>query len=124
MNDNSRLVYSTESGKVCSRCHRRMDICRCNGKNKSSSKQDSPFKRDGIVRIQKEVKGRKGKCASVVYGLDLDSNRLKQIARELKNHCGTGGSVKHGAIIIQGDHREKIKAILQKQGFQVKLAGG
>jgi translation initiation factor 1 len=46
------------------------------------------------------------------------------LASDLKRHCGTGGAVKDGAIEIQGDHREKVAARLQSQGFRVKLAGG
>ena len=49
---------------------------------------------------------------------------LKKIASELKNRCGTGGSVKDSVIMIQGDHRETVKAELKKRGFKVKLAGG
>lgn len=79
---------------------------------------------DGIVRIQKETKGRKGKCVCVVYGLAEDQTALKKTAKALKNACGSGGSVKDGTIIIQGDHRLKIKAELEKLGHTVKLSGG
>ena len=63
-----------------------------------------------------------GKAVSVVRGLpprDLDA-----VAKDLKKHCGSGGTVKDGAVEIQGDHREKIAARLEAQGYQVKLAGG
>ncbi len=124
MNDDTRLVYSTENGKICPRCGQGQSACRCRRKRKPLEPQDGSFKRDGIVRIQKEVKGRKGKCASVIYGLDPQDERVEQIARDLKNSCATGGSVKAGVIIIQGDHREKIRQILKSRGFTVKLAGG
>ncbi|MDP2614502.1 stress response translation initiation inhibitor YciH [Vibrio splendidus] len=81
-------------------------------------------KGDGIVRIQKETKGRKGKGVSIVTGLDLDDAPLKLMAAELKKVCGCGGSVKDGNIEIQGDARDKLKAHLEKKGYKVKFAGG
>lgn len=104
---NSRLVYSTETGRI-----------------KTSAPEPQPPKGDGIVRIRREVSGRKGKGVNVITGLDLPDNELKSLAKTLKQLCGTGGAIKEGAIEIQGDHREKLKAFLEKQGFTVKLAGG
>ena len=105
MSKNSRLVYSTDSGRV--------------------SNQPPPEPKtvgDGIVRIQRETKGRGGKAVSVVSGLPAD--QLKPLCKLLKSKCATGGAIKDQLIEIQGDHREKIKTLLEKQGFQVKLAGG
>jgi translation initiation factor 1 len=126
MNNNSRLVYSTESGKMCPECGKPAAGCACRKRKKQKQPVSKPahFKNDGVVRIQREVKGRGGKCVSIICGLELDDARLKQTAKILKNICGTGGSVKNGAIIIQGDHRKKLSTELQKQGFTVKLAGG
>ncbi|MDN3702131.1 stress response translation initiation inhibitor YciH [Vibrio artabrorum] len=101
------LVYSTETGRITPK----------------EEKIQRP-KGDGIVRIQKETKGRKGKGVSVVTGLDLDDAPLKLMAAELKKVCGCGGSVKDGHIEIQGDARDKIKAHLEKKGYKVKFAGG
>ncbi|MFB9218085.1 stress response translation initiation inhibitor YciH [Vibrio sinaloensis] len=101
------LVYSTDVGRI-----------------KPEEEQVERPKGDGIVRIQRQTKGRKGKGVSIVTGLDLDDAPLKLIAAELKKVCGCGGSVKDGTIEIQGDAREKIKAHLEKKGFTVKLAGG
>lgn len=101
------LVYSTDVGRI-----------------KPEKEQVERPKGDGIVRIQRQTKGRKGKGVSIVTGLDLDDAPLKLIAAELKKVCGCGGSVKDGTIEIQGDAREKIKAHLEKKGFTVKLAGG
>ncbi|AYV24622.1 stress response translation initiation inhibitor YciH [Vibrio mediterranei] len=101
------LVYSTETGRI----------------KEEKPKPERP-KGDGIVRIQKQTKGRKGKGVSIVTGLDLEDAALKLIAAELKKVCGCGGSVKDGNIEIQGDARDKIKAALEKKGYTVKLAGG
>ena len=56
--------------------------------------------------------------------MQMDDNDIKQLCSDLKKVCGTGGTVKEGVIEIQGDNRDKIKALLEKKGFQVKLAGG
>ncbi|WP_261886173.1 stress response translation initiation inhibitor YciH [Vibrio pomeroyi] len=101
------LVYSTETGRI-----------------KPEEEKVQRPKGDGIIRIQKETKGRKGKGVSVVTGLDLDDAPLKLMAAELKKVCGCGGSVKDGNIEIQGDARDKIKAHLEKKGYKVKFAGG
>lgn len=79
---------------------------------------------DEIVRIRRETKGRGGKCVSIITGLKHNPDMLQKIAKELKQKCGSGGTLKAGAIEIQGDHRAKIKEELEKQGYLVKLAGG
>ena len=79
---------------------------------------------DGIVRVRREVKGRKGKTVTTITGIPLDEERLHELASELKRQCGTGGSVKDGLIIIQGDHCDNLIALLQKKGYTVKRAGG
>ena len=61
---------------------------------------------------------------TTVFGFDLDGHELKIIAKDLKRHCGTGGSVKDGMIVIQGDHRDVVKGFLEGKGFRVKIAGG
>ena len=81
-------------------------------------------KPDGIIRIRREVKGRKGKTVSVIYGFQLDQVDLKTLAKQLKQQCGTGGSVKDEMIIIHGDHREKLMELLKAQGHNAKLSGG
>ena len=81
-------------------------------------------KQDGIIRIRREVKGRKGKTVTVIYGFQFDQGDLKSLAKLLKQQCGTGGSVKDDMIIIQGDHREKLMKLLEAQGHKVKLSGG
>ncbi len=79
---------------------------------------------DGAVRIRREVKGRRGKPVTTVFGLPLDAAALRELASELKRRCGTGGSCKDGVIEIQGDHRDRIAADLVARGYRVKRAGG
>ncbi|HDR1021375.1 TPA: stress response translation initiation inhibitor YciH [Pasteurella multocida] len=104
----SELVYSTETGRI-----------------KAEKPQvERPTKGDGIVRIQRQVSGRKGSGVSVVTGLDLADAELKLLAAELKKRCGCGGAVKNGTIEIQGEKRDLLKQLLEQKGYTVKLAGG
>ncbi len=81
-------------------------------------------KGDGIVRIQRQTSGRKGKGVCLISGIDLDDDALAKLAAELKKKCGCGGAVKDGIIEIQGDKRDLIKSLLEAKGMKVKLAGG
>jgi translation initiation factor 1 len=119
---NNRLVYSTESGRICLECKQPSTNCTC--KKKKTVKKQSIYPNDGIVRIRRETKGRKGKTVTAVFGLQLDDKKLQQIAKTLKRLCGSGGTVKDGVIIIQGDHRETLLKEIKQQGYTVKLAGG
>jgi translation initiation factor 1 len=122
MKDN-RLVFSTETGRICPNCQKPVSSCTCK-KNRKGSAPIPPFKPDGIIRIRRETKGRKGKTVTAVFGFDLDDQDLKSLAKNLKQHCGTGGSVKDGMIVLQGDHRDVVKGFLEGKGFRVKVAGG
>lgn len=101
------LVYSTETGRI----------------KPEITKPERP-KGDGIVRLQRQTSGRKGKGVCVISGLDLDDKAIVSLASELKRRTGCGGSVKDGVIEIQGDNRDQLKQILEQKGFTVKLAGG
>jgi len=81
-------------------------------------------KGDGIVRISRQTKGRKGKGVSVITGIPLSSEKLEALAKQLKQRCGAGGTVKDGVIEIQGDHRDVLVLELKKLGYAAKLAGG
>ena len=75
------------------------------------------------VRLHLDRKGG-GKVVSIVRGLQETIDVLMVIAKELKSGCGVGGTVKNGEILIQGNKREKIKKLLIKKGYSVKLSGG
>ena len=119
--DNTRLVYSTGTGRICSACQKPVKECTC---KKKKSKSSTNIKYDGIIRIQREVKGRKGKTVTTISGFQINADELKNLVSQLKRRCGTGGSVKDGIIIIQGDHRDVLLSELKKQGYTAKLAGG
>lgn len=105
-NKESRLVYSTDAGRII------------------ETQSPQVIETDGTVRIRRETKGRKGKGVTTVSGIGLAEADLKTLAKQLKQKCSTGGTVKDGVIEIQGDHREKLKTELEKLGHTVKLAGG
>lgn len=114
----SRIVYSTDQGRVCPDCGNAHSSCIC------KQQKNDTIVGNGIVRIKRETKGRKGKGVTIISGLPLDNTDLKKLAKELKQRCGTGGAVKSGEIEIQGDQREIIKALLESKGYPAKLSGG
>ncbi|MBF0238353.1 MAG: translation initiation factor Sui1 [SAR324 cluster bacterium] len=116
-NRNEGLVYSTEFGKGCPTCGKPLAQCRCQQKK-------AGIPNDGIVRVGRETKGRKGSGVTVITGLPLEETALKKLATQLKQKCGTGGTLKAGVIEIQGDHRDSLMNELTKLGYTVKRSGG
>ena len=110
MNKNSRLVYSTSSKKVTSKAF--------------TEQKSTVAEPDGVVRIHRQTKGRKGNGVSIIVGLAADEASMKILAKQLKRKLGVGGSVKQGHIELQTSEREQIKEYLQAQGYQAKIAGG
>ncbi|MBE9538132.1 MAG: translation initiation factor Sui1 [Proteobacteria bacterium] len=113
----SRLVYSTDVGRLCPGCQRPVASCVC-GKDRPAALGD------GIVRLRRETKGRGGKAVTIVDGLPLSGAELKTLAKALKQKCGVGGAIKAGNIEIQGDQRDLLQGELEKRGYTVKRAGG
>ena len=107
---NSRLVYSSSDGDQRKRVRK-----------PAEKVSGPPLPNDGVVRIFRGKGARGGKAVSVIRG--LPSRDLDAVAKDLKKHCGSGGTVKEGAVEIQGDHREKVAARLESKGYRVKLAG-
>lgn len=95
-----------------------------NYKWNSSEEEETlvPSEQQLIAKLEK--KGRGGKTVSIIEGFVGNQKDLKDLAKELKNKCGTGGSVKEGQIIIQGNVRDKIMEYLKQKGYQVKRVGG
>ncbi len=114
---NKGIVYSTDQGRMCPDCGRPKDQCDC---RQSHSVQIG----NGIVRISRETKGRKGKGVTLITGIPMNEIELKFLAKELKIKCGSGGTVKNGIIEIQGDQRDKLVEELQVRGWTVKQVGG
>jgi len=111
------LVYSTEGGRMCPVCRNPVAQCIC------ASLKAKVQPSDGVVRVSRETKGRGGKAVTVVKGLGLSEDELAQLGKQLKAACGSGGTVKDGVIEVQGDHCEKVIALLKSQGHAVKRSG-
>jgi len=75
------------------------------------------------VRVGRSTQGRAGKVVSVISGLALGEAELDALATELKKRCGSGGTVRAGAIEIQGEHRDTLVAELLKRGHSAKRSG-
>ncbi len=106
MPTHSRLVYSTETGRI-----------RTDRKTPSAAPAG-----DDVVRVSRQSRGRGGKTVTLIDG--LPAGDLKTVCKKLKSLCACGGSVKEFSVEIQGDHRDKIIGYLREQGMQVKAAGG
>ncbi len=131
--DKDGLVYSTRHGKMCPECGRPSSDCRCSkgrkgGKGRSagadSAGQSPRPPQDGVVRVGRSTKGRKGKGVTVITGVPLVGDELRDFAKALKQKCGSGGAVKDDTIEIQGDHRDALVEELAKHGWTVKRSGG
>ena len=114
----SRLVYSTEGGRACPACRQPLTACRC-----AEAAKAQPLG-DGRVRVSREKQGRGGKVVTVVRGLPLAADALAALGKQLRSACGSGGTVKDGVVEIQGDHRDRVLALLLAQGYKAKAAGG
>ena len=112
------LVYSTDSGRMCPACRKPVADCIC------AKKALPAVSGDGIVRVQRETKGRGGKAVTLVRGLALDADALAALGKRLRSACGAGGTVKDGVLEVQGDHVERVIELLKNEGWTVKRSGG
>ncbi|HED67144.1 MAG TPA: stress response translation initiation inhibitor YciH [Planctomycetes bacterium] len=114
------FVYSTQHGKLCPGCGRPLAGCACERMRDEALRAAG----DGVVRVARSTKGRKGSGVTVVSGLGLGGADLKALAKELKKKLGTGGAVKDGDLEFQGEQRDKLVALLEARGYRVRRSGG
>jgi translation initiation factor 1 len=76
------------------------------------------------LRVQASRKGRKGKTVTVISGFQAKPETLTKLLKQLKNQCGTGGTVKDDTLEIQGDHAQKLVELLTQLGYKAKISGG
>ena len=114
----SGLVYSTDTGRMCPACRQPLANCLCKALAKAVPAGD------GIARVTREKQGRGGKTVTVVRGLPLDADALVALGKRLRAACGAGGTAKDGVLEVQGDHADKVLALLLAEGHKAKRAGG
>ena len=111
MSQNNRTVWSSDQG----------DLRKQPGQTRNM-KSLTPHEQ--TVYLHRDSKGRIGKAVTIIKKLILSDEDMKELAKKLKQACGSGGTVKDDVIEIQGEHREKIAEALLKMGYKVKIAGG
>ena len=107
----ARTVWSSNQGDI-----RKQEV--------NSRKVTSLPPNQQVIYLHRDSKGRAGGVVTLVKKLVLSEEDTKELARKLKQLCGSGGTVKGNEIEIQGEHRERIAEALQKMGYKVKIAGG
>ena len=116
--DSGGLVYSTDTGRMCPACRQPLATCICKTLAKAAPTGD------GIARVTREKQGRGGKTVTVVRGLVLEAESLVALGKRLRAACGAGGTAKDGVLEVQGDHADKVLALLLAEGHKAKRAGG
>jgi translation initiation factor 1 len=116
---NSRIVFSTGTGRVCPGCGWPADNCRCSRKAAADPAR-AVIPTRVVAKLRMEKKGRGGKTVTVVFGLPDDADFLKTLCQDLKRSCGTGGAVVQGGVELQGDLRERVRDLLSTKGWTVK----
>lgn len=114
----TNLVYSTDGGRMCPQCRQPLADCRCAAQKKSE------LRGDGRVRVSRETAHRGGKAVTVVRGLALTDEQISALGKRLRTGCGGGGTAKDGVIEVQGDHVERVLALLAMEGIPAKRGGG
>ncbi len=126
--DNVRTVFTTDGTPPprCPTCGEPAHAGGCAGRRPRAAPSRAPaLPDDGVVRVWRDRKRRRGKTVTVLAGVPGGPAALEELAATLKRHCGSGGTVQaDGTIEIQGDHRDRIAQRLAALGHRVKLAGG
>jgi len=116
--DRGGLVYSTDGGRTCPACRKPLAACLC------AAQPAVARPGDGVVRVSRETKGRGGKAVTVIRGVALDAAGLAALGKSLRATCGAGGTVKDGVLELQGDHCDRVLALLAARGWTVRRSGG
>lgn len=116
-NENVRTVYSTGTDGKCPVCGWPQRSCMCSSQKRQAPE---PVPARIVAKLRIEKKGRGGKTVTVVYDLPRNEDFLKDLGQRLKRECGTGGTVTEDGIELQGEMRDRVRAILQRLGYIVK----
>ncbi len=101
----------------CERCEQLESECSCPPAPPEPPKRIPPGEQTARLRLEKRPKG---KLATVIANLDPQGNDLDALARQLKDRCGTGGTVKDGTVELQGDHLKAAEAALTALGYRTR----
>jgi translation initiation factor 1 len=115
--DNTRVVYSTETGGKCPVCGWPQRSCQCSSQHRRGH---AAVPTRLVAKLRMEKKGRGGKTVTVIYDLPRNDAFLKDLSQKLKRTCGTGGAVVDNSIELQGELRDRVRSFLQQLGFTVK----
>lgn len=115
MSERSRLVYSTDRGRICPGCGWPEHDCKC-----SSRAATAEVSSKIVAKLRLEKQGRGGKSVTVIYDLPNNTEFLKALSQELKRACGTGGTVAENTVELNGDLRDRVRELLTKKGWTVK----
>jgi translation initiation factor 1 len=120
---NSRLVYSTDTGRV-KQPPPGLTNRKVSAPQSEIANRKSEIPNDGVVRIARDKKGRGGKTATTITGLPGSDADLAALLKPLKQYCATRGTREDRTLVLQGDHRDKLLAWLSAKGHKARLAGG
>jgi len=128
-NDDSDLVWSSDHGDLRKTPEPDYGASRPSRPRGGKKKRGTPETRGPVqpgtrLKVRREVAGRKGKAVTTVSDIPLSDAEVKALGAKLKKKCGVGGTAKNGQIEIQGDHRDKVIALLEADGYDVVAAGG
>ena len=113
---NSRSVYETGRGRLCPTCGWPVADCRCSS---AVQARPEPIPARVTARLRLEKRGA-GKAVTVVHGLPRNAGFLRELSKELKKACGTGGALGEDFVELQGDQRERLRDLLATKGWTVK----
>jgi len=95
-----------------------------NYETENEAPQDVIANNQQDLRVMLDRKNRGGKAVTLVTGFRGSAEELEKLSKMLKTKCGVGGSAKDGEVMVQGDFRDKVVLMLQKEGYKVKKSGG
>lgn len=95
---------------ICAVCGLPDELCMC----------EEIAKEQQLIRVTND-KRRYGKTVTIVDGLDASDIDIEELARTLKNRCAAGGTAKEGRIELQGQHRRRVKEVLEGMGYRVQV---
>ncbi|HNF83917.1 MAG TPA: stress response translation initiation inhibitor YciH [Solirubrobacterales bacterium] len=124
MGRDSELVWSSDGGDFRPEQKREAKKAKRRGGRSGAAPPPGQAPAGSTIKVKRETSGRKGKTATTISEIPLGEAETKALAKKLKQHCGVGGTARGSSIELQGDHRDKVIAYLEKEGHRAVKAGG